>query len=52
MLQYYIEGLIKKPKHFRLSITPRSQQAVQVLLQSAEEAVSDLPDADSVEMSA
>ncbi|KAF3055373.1 Cytochrome P450 monooxygenase [Trichoderma lentiforme] len=44
-------GLIKKPKAFRVSIAPRSDEAVQVLLQSAEEAVTDLPDADSVEMS-
>ncbi|KAL7913597.1 cytochrome P450 [Trichoderma velutinum] len=46
-----IAGFIKKPKPFRVSITPRSEQAVQVLLQSAEEAVTDLPDADIVEMS-
>lgn len=45
------DGFIKKPKAFRVSITPRSDEAVQVLLQSAEEAVTDLPDADSVEMS-
>ncbi|UKZ83616.1 hypothetical protein TrVFT333_011425 [Trichoderma virens FT-333] len=45
------EGFVKKPKPFRVSITPRSDQAVQVLLHSAEEAVTDLPDADSVEMS-
>ncbi|KAH0522152.1 hypothetical protein TsFJ059_006050 [Trichoderma semiorbis] len=44
------DGFIKKPKPFRVSITPRSDEAVQVLLQSAEEAVTDLPDADSVEM--
>lgn len=44
-------GFIKKPKAFRVSITPRSDEAVQVLLQSAEEAVTELPDADTVEMS-
>lgn len=51
ILRCYIDGLIKKPKAFRVSITPRSDEAVQVLLQSAEEAVTDLPDADSVEIS-
>lgn len=45
----YIEGFVKKPKAFRVSITPRSDEAVKVLLQSAEEAVTELPDADTVE---
>ncbi|KAL7781593.1 cytochrome P450 [Trichoderma afarasin] len=49
--KYLFHGFIKKPKAFQVSITPRSDEAVQVVLQSAEEAVTDLPDADSVEMS-
>ncbi|KAL6700185.1 cytochrome P450 [Trichoderma pleuroticola] len=45
------EGFVKKPKAFRVAITPRSDEAVKVLLQSAEDAVTELPDADTVEMS-
>ncbi|KAL7797456.1 cytochrome P450 [Trichoderma ceciliae] len=43
-------GFIKKPKPYRLLIKPRSDAAIQVILQSAEEQKTDLPDADTVEM--
>ncbi|RFU79734.1 cytochrome p450-like-31 [Trichoderma arundinaceum] len=46
-----IDGFIKKPKPFHVLITPRSNAAVQVLLHNAEEAKTDLPDADTVELS-
>ncbi|TFB05513.1 Cytochrome P450 monooxygenase yanC [Trichoderma ghanense] len=47
-LEDRLHGIVKKPKPFRLSITPRSEEAAQVVLQAAKQAVTSLPDADSV----
>lgn len=45
-----VEEIVKKPNPFMVDITPRSEVAVQVVQQSVREAVTDIPDVDSIEM--
>ncbi|RFU75721.1 cytochrome p450-like-31 [Trichoderma arundinaceum] len=44
------DGFVRKPKPFKLDITPRSEMARQVVMKTAVEATTDLPDIESIEM--
>lgn len=47
---FVIETMNRKPKPFKVDITPRSDVVLQVVQQSAEEACTDIPDVDDIDM--
>lgn len=52
LMQYLfvIETINRKPKPFKVDVTPRSNAVLQVVQQSAEETCTDIPDVDNIEM--
>lgn len=52
LMQYLfvIETMNRKPKPFKVDITPRSDAVLQVIRQGVEAAWRDIPDVDDIEM--